>query len=186
MKSPLLLPRLPRLAWMLLLIGGLIWINAARVRDSAQLGLPGQRPPSPQIGFPAPDFALSDLAGQTVRLADLRGQPLVLNFWATWCPPCRAEMPALQSIALSTASRGVRVVGINQAEDAAQVTGFMQTLGLDFPVLLDRDAAVSQLYRVRSLPTTFFVDRDGVIREIVIGGPMSQALLASKIESLLK
>ena len=96
-----LLP-LPRLAWMLLLIGGLIWINAARVRDSAQFGLPGQRPPSPQIGFPAPDFALSDLAGQTVRLADLRGQPLVLNFWATWCPPCRAEMPALQSIALST------------------------------------------------------------------------------------
>ena len=80
----------------------------------------------------------------------------------------------------------MRVVGINQAEDAAQVTGFMQTLGLDFPVLLDRDAAVSQLYRVRSLPTTFFVDRDGVIREIVIGGPMSQALLASKIESLLK
>jgi peroxiredoxin len=175
-----------RLAWLLLLIAGLVWINATRVQDATLLGPPGQRPPSPQAGFPAPDFSLSNLDGQNSRLAEWRGQPLVLNFWATWCPPCRAEMPALQAAAQAYRRQGVRVLGINQAEEPAQVVGFMQTLGLDFPVLLDRDAAVSQLYRVRSLPTTFFIDREGVIREIVIGGPMSQALLASKMESLLK
>ncbi len=175
-----------RLAWLLLLIAGLVWINATRVRDATLLGPPGQRPPSPQVGFPAPDFSLSNLDGQSVRLADWRGQPLVLNFWATWCPPCRAEMPALQAAAQAYGDQGVRVLGVNQAEDPNPVVGFMQTLGLDFPVLLDRDAAVSQLYRVRSLPTTFFIDREGVIREIVIGGPMSQALLTSKMESLLK
>jgi len=125
-------------------------------------------------------------AGSTVAMKSLAGKPLVLNFWATWCPPCRAEMPALQAVAQAYREQGVRVLGVNQAEEPNQVVGFMQTLGLDFPVLLDRDAAVSQLYRVRSLPTTFFIDREGVIREIVIGGPMSQALLASKMESLLK
>ena len=175
-----------RLAWPLLLIAGLVWINATRVQDATLLGPPGQRPPSPQVGFPAPDFSLSNLDGQSSRLAEWRGQPLVLNFWATWCPPCRAEMPALQAAAQAYRRQGVHVLGINQAEEPAQVVGFLQTLGLDFSVLLDRDAAVSQLYRVRSLPTTFFVDREGVIREIVIGGPMSQALLASKMESLLK
>ncbi|WP_423225610.1 TlpA disulfide reductase family protein [Candidatus Amarolinea aalborgensis] len=175
-----------RLTWLLLLIAGLVWINATRVQDATLFGPPGQRPPSPQVGFPAPDFSLSRLDGQSVRLADWHGQPVVLNFWATWCPPCRAEMPALQAAAQAYGDQGVRVLGVNQAEEANQVAGFMQTLGLDFPVLLDRDAAVSQLYRVRSLPTTFFIDREGVIREIIIGGPMSQALLASKMESLLK
>ncbi len=178
--------RAPRVAWLLLLTAGLLWINATRVQDPALLGPPGQRPASPQVGFPAPDFTLSRADGQTLRLADLHGQPLVLNFWATWCPPCRAEMPALQSAAQTFGGRGVRVLAINQAEEPAQVTAFMQTLQLDLPALLDRDAAVSQLYRVRSLPTTFFLDREGVIREIVIGGPMSQALLTSKMESLLK
>ena len=175
-----------RLAWVLLLIAGLVWINATRVQDTTLLGPPGQRPPSPQVGFPAPDFSLSRADGQSAQLADWRGQPVVLNFWATWCPPCRAEMLALQAVAQAYREQGVRVLGVNQAEEPNQVVGFMQTLGLDFPVLLDRDAAVSQLYRVRSLPTTFFIDREGVIREIVIGGPMSQALLASKMESLLK
>ncbi len=174
-----------RLAWLLLLFGGLLWISATRVSDPNLLGSPGQRPPSPQVGFPAPNFALDDLSGQTVSSADLVGQPFVLNFWATWCPPCRAEMPALQTVGQAFDGRGVRVLAVNQAEDSDQVTAFMRSLGLSLPVLLDQDAAVSQLYRVRSLPTTFFVDREGVIREIVIGGPLSQALLTSKIESLL-
>ncbi len=171
-----------RLLWWLLLGAGLFWINASRVQDATLAGPPGQRPPSPQVGFPAPDFTLPTLGGGTLHLAETRGQPLILNFWATWCPPCRAEMPALQEAARLA---DVTVLAVNQGEGEAQVAQFMQTQALALPALLDQDVAVSQLYRVRSLPTTFFIDGDGVIREIVIGGPMSKALLQSKIERLL-
>ena len=151
MKSPLLLPRLPRLAWMLLLIGGLIWINAARVRDSAQLGLPGQRPPSPQIGFPAPDFALSDLAGQTVRLADLRGQPLVLNFWATWCPPCAQEHPYLVEGARAYAGK-VAFYGVLYGDKAASAREFLAKKGAAYPTLVDEDQSTAIDYGVAGVP----------------------------------
>jgi peroxiredoxin len=169
-----------------LLVAGLAWIYLTRAQDPALLVPPGQRPPSPQAGFPAPEFALVGMDGQTVRLADLKGQPVVLNFWATWCPPCQAEMPALQALTDAYAGRGVTVLGVNQAEGADQVRGFLQSKGIDFPVVLDADAGVSQAYRVRSLPTTFFIDREGVIDEIVIGGPLSRALLESKVQTLVE
>lgn len=95
-------------------------------------------------------------------------------------------MPALQALADAYADAGVAVLGVNQAEGADQVRGFLQARGIDFPVVLDADAAVSQVYRVRSLPTTFFIDREGVIDEIVIGGPLNRALLESKVQSLLE
>jgi len=180
-----------RLEWLLLItltaLLGSGWIYLSRETGTA--GQPIALTTAPYVGALAPDFTLQTVAGESVTLSDFMANgptPVVLNFWATWCPPCRAEMPALQAVAQAYREQGVRVLGVNQAEEPNQVVGFMQTLGLDFPVLLDRDAAVSQLYRVRSLPTTFFIDREGVIREIVIGGPMSQALLASKMESLLK
>lgn len=174
-----------RWSLLILLAAGLMWIYLTRAQDPALLAPPGQRPPSPQVGFPAPDFSLAGVDGQMVRLSDLRGQPVVLNFWATWCPPCQAEMPALQALADDYTDPGVTVLGINQAETAPQVQAYVQGKGIDFPVVLDSDAAVSQAYRVRSLPTTFFIDRDGVIDEIVIGGPLNRALLESKVQKLL-
>lgn len=95
-------------------------------------------------------------------------------------------MPALHAVANDDAGRGVAVLGVNQAEAVDQVRGFMQNKGIDFPVVLDVDTAVSQAYRVRSLPTTFFIDRDGVIAEIVIGGPLSRAMLESKVQTLME
>ncbi len=169
----------------ILFVAGLGWVYLTRAQDPTLLVPPGQRPPSPQVGFPAPDFSLAGVDGQTRHLADLIGQPVILNFWATWCPPCQAEMPALQALAGDDGNQGITVLGVNQAEGLDQVRGFLQNKGIDFPVVLDTNAAVSQAYRVRSLPTTFFIDREGVIDEIVIGGPLSRALLESKVQSLL-
>ncbi|MFZ2489355.1 MAG: TlpA disulfide reductase family protein [Anaerolineae bacterium] len=140
-------------------------------------------PPAPAIGHPAPGFALPTLAGDDLALDALRGQPVVLNFWASWCAPCRSEMPELQRLHERLAGAGVRVVGVNQGEQPAQAAAFMQTLGLTFPVALDQRTGVSQQYLVNSLPTTFFIDREGVVRSMFIG-PMSDAVLAQNLRSI--
>jgi thiol-disulfide isomerase/thioredoxin len=125
------------------------------------------------------------LAGGTVRLSELKGKVVVLNFWATWCPPCRAEMPALEQAQSALGSKGLLVLGVNQMEDASVVASFMRSINLDFAIALDANGAVSRAYRVSALPTTFFIDRDGVIRDVVYGGPMTRALIESKVAPLL-
>ena len=139
----------------------------------------------PQIGFTAPDFTLETLDGGTVTLSELRGQVVVINLWATWCPPCRAEMPALERVWNQYRDDGLTVLAVNQQERASRVRAFVEELGLTFPVLLDRNGTVGARYRLRALPTTFFIGRDGVIRDVVLGGPMSEALIASKVSGLL-
>lgn len=140
-------------------------------------------PPAPAVGHPAPSFSLPTLAGDAIALADLRGQPVVLNFWASWCGPCRAEMPELQRLHDRLGPAGVVVLGVNQGEQPETAAGFMQQLGLSFPVALDQRTGVSQQYLVNSLPTTFFIDRDGVIRTTFIG-PMSDAVLAQNLRTI--
>jgi len=107
----------------------------------------------------------------------------MLNFWATWCPPCQAEMPELQAAHEAYASGGLVVLGVNQAEDRATVQAFLDERELDFPVVLDSQYEASQRYQVNSLPTTFFIDRDGVIREVVVG-QMNAALLKQRLKSI--
>ena len=141
---------------------------------------------SPVAGRPAPDFTLQTVAGETVTLSDLRGQVVVLNFWATWCPPCRAEMPALQEVYDARRADGLMVLAIDQNEPADLVASFRDEFKLTFPLLLDPGYAVSDRYRIGVLPTTFFIDRGGVIRDVVLGGPMNRALIESKVASLLE
>ncbi len=161
------------------LLLGPAWIWLSRVPDSVVA-----RPESiPLRGHPAPDFTLPALDGGLVTLSDLQGQPVVLNFWATWCPPCQAEMPELQAAYDAYAAGGLVVLGVNQGEDAATVKAFLDERRLTFPVALDEQYAASQRYQVNSLPTTFFIDRDGVIREIVIG-QMNAALLKQQLKSI--
>ncbi len=162
------------------LFGGL-WINATRV--AAEDVNPTGRPPSPDIGHPAPDFELTTPNGETLRLSSLEGQVVVLNFWATWCPPCRAEIPALQGIYES--SDNVVVVGVNAQESRAEVQSFMQSLDADYPVVLDTNGAVNRTYLVRALPTTYFIDERGVIVD-VFGGPLSQPLLERKVSEIVE
>ena len=163
----------------ILLISGLTWIWVNRL-PAGDASAAGALPPAPAVGHPAPDFTLTTAAGETFKLSDLRGTPVVLNFWATWCPPCRAELPELQA-ASERLTGQVAIVGVNQAEAPAEVGAFAEKLGLTFAIPLDQDAEVSRLYRVRSLPTTFFIDRSGVIRQMQIG-PVTEATL----EQLLK
>ena len=163
----------------IVLILGMWWIWWSRIPSDM-----AQRPESiPLRGHSAPDFTVQTLDGEVVQLSDLQGKAVVLNFWATWCPPCRAEMPELQAAYDSYAAGGLVVLGVNQGEDRATVETFLTQRNLTFPVALDVQGDVSRLYQVNSLPTTFFIDRDGVIREIVIG-QMNAALLKQQLRSI--
>jgi peroxiredoxin len=157
-------------------------LSRARADPAAQTE---QGPSRPEKGFVAPDFTLETYDGETVRLAQLRGQVVLINFWATWCPPCREEMPAIQEAYDEHRERGLVVLAANLMENDAQVGDFMAEMELTFPILMDRRGTVSERYRVQSLPTTYFVDRSGVIQDIVIGGPMPRSLIEGKVTDLL-
>jgi len=166
-----------------LLLLGASWTWAARVPASAEIG----RIASPRAGFPAPDFALETLGGERATLAERRGKVVIVNLWASWCGPCRSEMPAIQRVYEANRERGLDVLAVNSTvqDDAAKARDFARELGLTFPILLDRDGEVTRRYLVRGLPSTFIVGRDGVIREAIFGGPLSEATLASKVGALL-
>ena len=174
--------------WTVLFIGALLlggtWIALSRVENP--LG-GSSAPPNPQVGFTAPGFTLDLLAGQPITLSDLRGRVVVLNLWASWCPPCRAEMPALNAVYQKFRDQGLVVLGVNTTfqDDEASARAAIRDWGVTFPIVFDRDGATSRQYRVQAMPTTFFIGRDGVIRDVVFGGPLSEALIASKIEKLM-
>ncbi|RCK73487.1 MAG: thioredoxin family protein [Anaerolineae bacterium] len=168
----------------LALSAGLVWIVLSRVPASA---ISSQTDVAPQKGFLAPDFSLQTTQGERIQLSALRGKPLILNFWASWCPPCRAEMPALQALQEHYGSDFI-LLGINAStqDNLPKAYQLISELNLTFPILLDTSGAVVSAYRVFSLPTTFFIDRQGVIREIVIGGPLSEASLRVRLEPLIE
>jgi cytochrome c biogenesis protein CcmG/thiol:disulfide interchange protein DsbE len=139
----------------------------------------------PREGFTAPDLTLQTLDGETVTLSDLRGQAVLINFWASWCPPCRNEMPAIQQVYEEYRDEGFTVVAVNSQEQETRVVAFAEPLGLTFPILIDRDGSVFDRYQVAALPTTFFVDRAGVIRGVTTGGFLSRAFFESEIAPLL-
>ncbi|NCC36279.1 MAG: TlpA family protein disulfide reductase [Chloroflexia bacterium] len=167
---------------------GLIVLTRVRPDQPVALVEPGASSvattPAPREGHPAPDFTLLDLTGQPVQLADLRGQVVLINIWATWCPPCRAEMPMIQASYEQYRDQGFTVLAVNSGEDAATVAGYMDASGLTFPALLDRDGTVSNAYQARVMPSSFFVDRAGVIRA-VYRGPLARSVIAGTAEQLL-
>lgn len=141
-------------------------------------------PTPPRRGVPAPSFSAVDLGGQAQSLADYRGRVVLVDFWATWCPPCVASMPELESTYKSLASRGFVVLGLNQEpESPERVRGFVSAKGLSFPILID-PGAIRRDFGVHSFPTSFLVDREGTICE-VFRGPVSGAKLTRAVESLL-
>jgi peroxiredoxin len=168
----------------LLLLGAAwTWASAAPPGSTTAGRIPAPRP-----GFLAPDFSLPALGGERVTLSDLRGRPVLINLWASWCPPCRAEMPAMQRLYLELQDTGFVILAVNaSAQDSLPaVEALVAEHGLTFPVLLDSSGEVSAAYELRSLPTSFFIDSTGVIRETVVGGPMSPALLRIRAGQLLE
>lgn len=130
------------------------------------------------------DFTLKDMNGADVRFADHKGKVVLLNFWATWCEPCRAEMPALQALAERLGANRLVVVGVNYQESAARIERFVAAAALTFPVLLDRDGAVTRAWTRRIFPTSVLVGPDGRARQVIVGefdwnGPQAGGLLAA-------
>ena len=133
-----------------------------------------------RIGAPAPDFEWTDLDGRTLRLSSYRGKVVVVNFWATWCPPCREEMPALQGVAASEPD--VVVLEVDLMEPADKARSFLDSLGLDrLQPVLDSDGATTRRFGVLSLPSTFFVDKSGVIRHLELTA-MSEAQIRTGVQ----
>lgn len=143
-------------------------------------------PAEPKVGFRAPDFALQTLGGETVRLSDLVGRPVVISYWATWCIPCQQELPILQNLAQEFQSQGLTVVTVNAIDqDTMQdVQAMVGEKGMTMPVLLDQGSQFASTYGALFFPTTIFVDASGVIRYIRLGDS-SEADLRNKVESLL-
>jgi peroxiredoxin len=144
--------------------------------------------PAPREDFLAPDFQLLTLEGDELSLRDFRGQVVVLNLWASWCPPCRAEMPAIESLYERYGQEGLVVLGVNMtAQDrVSAAASFVSEYRLTFPILLDDRGLVANLYRMRALPTTFFIDQEGVIQRVVVGGPISEVTLRTIVVELLE
>lgn len=118
----------------------------------------------------APDFSLHDLDDQVHRLSDLRGRPVIVNFWATWCPPCREEMPSMQRAWQKLQPEGVTLLAINVGEDPDTVFQFTANYPVAFPILFDREGTVSGAWPIRGLPTTFVIDPEGRMVYRAIGG----------------
>jgi thiol-disulfide isomerase/thioredoxin len=164
---------------------GLIWIWFSAEPTSATTG--GQIP-SPREGFLAPEFTLEALSGQPVTLSELRGKVVIINLWASWCPPCRAEMPALQRVYEEYQDQGVEVLAVNTSHQDSEdeAVAFVTEKGLTFPILFDRTGVTSRKYQLRAMPSTYFVDHEGLIQKVILGGPISEATFQTAVEQLLR
>jgi thiol-disulfide isomerase/thioredoxin len=140
----------------------------------------------PEIGAVAPEFTLEQLAGGEASLSDFKGHPLIVNFWATWCKPCRTEIPLLISAYRSHQDVGLEILAVNLSdqERMKDVPIFSAELGLPFPVLLDRKGSVRRLYRLRGVPTTIFIDSAGVV-QMINQGPVNTAALERGLAEIL-
>lgn len=154
-------------------IVGAIWYIERRddVSDAAGgvIERPGQTDVAAAQGKVAPDFVLASLDGSDVKLSDFAGRPVFVNFWATWCVPCRKEMPEIIAASERYADRNLAVIAVNVQEPRDAAAGFAKDFGMTFPTVLDPRGQVAAAYRVTGLPTSYFIDRDGVIRGVWFG-----------------
>jgi cytochrome c biogenesis protein CcmG/thiol:disulfide interchange protein DsbE len=141
-----------------------------------------------EVGKPAPDFNYPDAQGKTVSLSDLSGKVVVINFWATWCGPCRQEMPLIDALANNDDNEalGIVLLSVNAGESRDAVNSYMATNGYTFDVILDGNNAISSKYNIRYIPTTIFVGRDGVIRSIKTGAFLDQAELVKFLDDAME
>lgn len=136
-------------------------------------------------GSPAPDITVSTPDGKTLTLSEFRGKPVMLNFWASWCGPCTAEMKNIEAVYQKHRNDDFVILAVNQGEGYDTIKGFGELWKLNFRLVRDDGDNAARAYRVRALPTTVFVDKDGNVSEIHIGGPMTQEFIEKRVNDLL-
>lgn len=150
--------------------------NDEKENDEANVGL--------KKGMQAPDFELETIDGKTARLSDFRGERVLLNFWATWCPPCRAEMPDMQRFHEDT---NIQILAVNltatKNETPDKVEDFLDKYGITFPVLLDEELEVSYLYQIQPIPTNYLINPDGTIHNVAYGA-LNYELMVSEYQQM--
>jgi peroxiredoxin len=180
-----------------LIVGGL-WYWDSRGDEGARdafgaVELPAgknatDRGPAPEVGRAGPDFLLETPQGGTLRLSDLQGRPVLLNFWARWCPPCRTEMPELVKAYSRYRDDGLVIVGVDMQEPDDLVLSFAEEFGIEFPLAIDRDGEMKDVWRlggpIQGLPTSFFIDSTGVVREVFYG-PLNEDFLEERLAEIL-
>jgi peroxiredoxin len=175
-----------------LLLGAIICLSTAIV-VAMQVGLPtraeytgiltdDEQEVAPEINAYAPSFELQTINGSTLDLKSLRGLPVLINFWATWCEPCKVEMPDLQAIYEAYKDRGLRIVAINLGESPETAYSWVQQMNLSFDVVLDPTAKIATLYQLRGQPSTYVVSPGGIISQIFFG-PISNTALEAALAS---
>ncbi|NJD57537.1 MAG: TlpA family protein disulfide reductase [Nitrospirae bacterium] len=171
-----------------LFIGSLFLLIAMGPNPSTGGGRETASPPNADTGdnSKAPDFALKDLQGRSHSLSALKGKVVLLNFWATWCPPCKAEMPSMNKLYNDIKTRGFEIIAVSADNSPSAIREFLSKNRLDFPVLFDETKSVTRLYHVFSMPTTFLIDRNGGIVEKFYGEEdWTDPVIRKKIEKLL-
>ena len=137
-----------------------------------------------RAGKHAPDFQLENLEGEVVSLSDLRGKPVLINFWASRCASCRVEMPFIQQVYEDWSERGLEVLGINTGESHTVATAFMQSNNYTFPVLLNTRGDIARKYNALTLPTTFLIDKNGIIQYVKTGPFQSRAEIEDNLDKI--
>jgi peroxiredoxin len=162
---------LPLAVAMILFASGTVWSMGSRV---------------PVVGTPVEDFQLLDLDGKPQTLSQYRGRVVLLNFWATWCKPCTTEMPAMQATYDRLRDKGFVVLAVNELEDDAKVREHIRQYGHTFPVLMDRDNKVANQFGVFGLPVSVFIDEQGVVREYIKGGLLTEQKIYDVVARIQK
>jgi peroxiredoxin len=165
------------------IIGGLIVIIGAVLALSFSVA-PNISVGPARIGQPIADFTLTDINGVAHKMSDYKGRPVLINAWATWCPPCRAEMPDLHAFYLQHRAEGFELLAINSGESQPEVASFIEQMGFTFPALVDPSKAVLNGLGIDGLPTSILVGRDGTVKYIHIGG-LSPEMITTQLAPLI-
>jgi peroxiredoxin len=145
----------------------------------------GQSSGNSRIGKPAPDFSTVSISGNPVSLSDFEGKPVLINFWAIRCPPCREEMPYIQQVFDEYAAQGLVILGVNNMESLGSVKPYIDNARYTYPVLLDTDGAAATKYGVYFLPASYFIDKDGIVRDVTVSPFTSKADIEKYLKKIM-